>query len=137
MNDIEKIIDERLSDLERSKREELNFFAAHAPEQIPAWFERMPADQIGMEILPAPKEPRREDQIFADDPDLMREAESWRKDGTWDLEDSTNERLREFAISWRKFWNDRTHYDKNKAIRKYFAWRWYYAKMMINERPEI
>jgi len=129
MEDIEKIIDERLSDLDRSKREELNFFAAHAPEQIPGWFK--------VENLELPEQPKYESEVFSDDEKLRIEAESWRKDPIYDLDESTNERLREFAIAWKKHWSEMSQFRKNYDSRRFFAWRWYYAKMMIQERPEI
>jgi len=105
-----------------------DFFAAHAPNKIPYWFE-------SAVVFPYPSAPEP-------DPSISDEAIAWRKDDCYDLDSmfEPNTPEREAAEAYRK-----AHYkwivdssraeDKNKAHR-YFAWRWYYAKMMIEHRKE-
>lgn len=99
-----------------------DYFAAHAPDQIPVWFVH--------------KEPKREYPPMPDylklDETHQQTALSWQRDGCFDLPEE---------IAW--FGEKVTAHRKGKAdwedanyAARYFQWRFYYADMMIVQAAE-
>lgn len=95
----------------------LNFFAAHAPDEIPGWFEHAP-----------PPEPAYNNvNILHLSVENQRYLNSWKNDPCWDLEDefswyqdAINANI-ELMGGWLK---------KDQGER-YFQWRVFYAKKMV------
>jgi len=94
-----------------------DYFAAHAPAEIPSWF----AHEQPKRDLPPMPDYRKLDPAHQDI------ALDWQRDGCFDLPEEIAwfgkevEAHREAKADWD---------DANYAAR-FFQWRWYYADMMI------
>jgi len=98
-----------------------DWFATHAPAQIPEWFKHA---TVSWEIPPHP------DYTKLEKPEHQELARQWQQDPCFDLPaelswygDKVNEHLA--AKSQRK--------DADAAARM-IQWRWHYADMMLEER---
>lgn len=97
------------------------YFAAHAPTEIPAWFHytKPPKD--------FPKHPSL-DEISTDENDPhRREVDSWLQDPIYDLP----EELQWFANKVKAHYDGKECWEQAAQRARYFQWRWAYADAMI------
>lgn len=118
--------------------DEIAYFAAHAPEEIPYWFKVEPTTK--------PEEPMPA-------PEIADAAKEW--DGTWEFAQSFDEHetpretifaskpkhwigYREFAEKYEREYtewdNACREIDLRDMERRYFQWRWYYGEQMAEHR---
>lgn len=106
-----------------------DYFAAHAPNEIPNWFhgERDPAPDV-----PDVKVPDEFANEFSD----------WRRGPVFDLTDSMQLKYGKEAAdiaevyesAWQDFWEKYDSWKHVAKLQRYFQWRWHYADMMISTR---
>jgi hypothetical protein len=90
-------------------------FAANAPAEIPDWF-KTDRDR-----------PRVPDHRFIQDPALQADIQqALNNDG-----DPGTEPGREWMTRYETAKKAQAEYDLEAPQRRYFAWRWYYAEMMV------
>lgn len=98
-----------------SKRE---YFAAHAPNEIPDWFTHTPIGEL-------PKLPSWQDIPDEKDKEAIR---SWVCDPCWDLPDE----LMWFQLKFREVEKEREQWSKDDQAERYFQWRSHYADTILN-----
>lgn len=94
-------------------------FAKDAPQEIPDWFEFKDPS------LKHPVGPTFKNLSPEDD----RTVRDWIKDPSYDLD----EHLQWFQMAWEQYLEDRFQYENQLKIDKYFAWRVYYADMLLSQ----
>ena len=108
-----------------------DFFAAHAPTEIPDWFR--------------PEEIKEKPEMPIPSPEIFKEAKSWAEHPTYDLEvvfkacdltDGKRAAARAFQEAMELYWDICREYDQINVEERYFWWRWYYAKMMLKYRGQ-
>lgn len=108
----------------------LNQFAMHAPSEIPAWFDAENGlFEFSYPVFTA-TEPQPPSHLSAED---FTELDAWLKDPCYDLGGV----LKPIAAEWEGFWHAEVDYKDSKKLAyittRYFEWRFYYARMMINQ----
>lgn len=123
-----------------------DWFASHAPAEIPKWFE------VEADPLPAKPDP----QAFGFGGEHLRAAQQWMRDDAgadlisfmpshdglrmpksmhWDpYPQSLIEQCRQFQAACRAWSQTVADQQRNHQVKKYFAWRWYYAQQMLAAR---
>ena len=116
----------------------MDFFAAHAPGQVPEWFT--------VDSEPKPQQLTIPDAVaalpaFAElSPEGQGNVLSWLRDGCWDLEGKEAEVANEAAaaidasVDKVAEWESRANL---RAAERFFAWRWFYAHQMLLTREMI
>ncbi len=113
-----------------------DWFATHAPTEIPAWFTH------GDDLPPLPgvlyAEVTLEQQtgyagLSEPDKEHLRQ---WLMDGSWDLDDHLEAigNAANSAITQSR--QDRDNAAQQRKADRYIAWRWHYADMMIRSRQQ-
>lgn len=108
----------------------IDYFAAHAPDEIPLWFKPEP--------LKRPLKPNP-------DPVIAGLAKSWLKDPCYDFPSIFDQESGEYSTEYRRIaeafekaisdWNEENRrIDRLESERRYFQWRWYYAEQMLEHR---
>jgi hypothetical protein len=122
--------------------DEVAYFAAHAPDEIPSWFK--------VEPTPKPEEPKPA-------PEIEAAAKEW--DGTYDFAPCFNQFEHDGLVGdppalppKPKYWSGYRHLaeeyetalnawnkecveiDRKDTERLYFQWRWYYGEQMAAHR---
>ena len=113
-NELEEwVIGEKFTGL--SKRE---YFACHAPIEIPAWFTHTKTER--------PTEPKR---LNIHDP-FFRETHDWHSDQCYDLP----EELQWYQQAWEKYWGLMSEWNRLNTIEKYFQLRYFFADMLLDRK---
>lgn len=118
----------------------LDYFAAHAPAEISEWFQ--PKDAYAKPTHPEPAP-----EIAG--PAKAWLAKAWLRDtcydfaGSFDKPDPSHSYCAKYRPLAEQFESAVQAYEKQCAAtekanteHRYFAWRWYYAEMMMNHREE-
>jgi hypothetical protein len=96
------------------------FFAAHAPEQVPAWFQFVPTEPMpaipGFQHLTA------------------TQMEQWRGLGDYLEPDQVDPIVVEFAKEQKAAQEAQAAWRTQREVAAYFAWRWCYADNMLTAR---
>jgi hypothetical protein len=108
-----------------------DYFAARAPAEIPAWYDYRPRDPRPPNVPPFQMLPAY----------LLEAARAWINDPCYDLQDTASvgddkALLRAFTEAWDEQKLALEIYDAQKKVGRYFAWRWYYADMMLEARSK-
>lgn len=91
------------------------FFAAHAPEEIPDWFE--------CQEIPRPPYPKFPELT----PEQSDKVNKWKCDPCYDLED---EFLKYVQTKYEAYYQQLKKVEKENVKIRYFQWRKYYGQMM-------
>jgi|GEM_PF-2903239 len=98
-----------------------DYYAAHAPTEIPAWFEGNNPDFEGEG---SPLSSKEYEALSAEEKSLIS---AWLEDGVWDLPTH----LEWFESQFKAHQQDKQEYLKDCKIGRYFQWRKYYAEQMM------
>lgn len=97
-----------------------DYFAAHAPAEVPEWFQHVPPAR---DYTPMPK--------WMDWPEEHHRAlRAWLSDGCYDLPDE----LSAFQEQARQHREDKRFWDARNQAARFIQWRWRYAEMMLEAR---
>jgi hypothetical protein len=99
----------------------LDYFAAHAPTEIPEWFQPDPEPYNGPPLPVIPESASEEDKKMLSD---------WLSDPCWDLE-GEYAWFQEVAEAHSKATRDYKEFIKSD---RYLQWRWTYAELMLVTR---
>lgn len=99
----------------------LDYFAAHAPAEIPHWFAPEPDPYTGPAAPVIPSDASDEDRLM---------LESWMKDPCFDLP----EQFEWFEKAWEEHREAVRRHNEFQVVDRYLAWRWAYAEMMLGMR---
>lgn len=94
-----------------------DYFAAHAPIEIPTWFEH---PEPPKNIPPKP-------DFAALDPAHQSIVRDWQEDPCFDLP----EELTWYAEKWTAYQKARADWNDENDAARFFHWRWYYADRML------
>lgn len=107
-----------------------DYFAAHAPVEIPQWF------QI-TDFPPLPAEPAVPEGLSERGAKLARD---WRNDPIFELSNyaadnelpaSDEPLLAAYASAMEAWWDAKEEHGRDKEAARFFSWRWHYAAMMV------
>lgn len=99
-----------------------DYFAAHAPSEIPSWFDEY-------KEIKAPSKPTPPPHAT---PEQRRTAAFWIGDPCYDLEgDPILEQFQRDYAAWVKKVHEVSRLNKSA---RYIAWRWYFADQMLSAR---
>jgi hypothetical protein len=102
----------------------LDYFAAHAPHEIPYWFKPSTPEYDG------PAFPKIPEGIPEEDRKML---ESWINDDCFDLEGE----YAWFQDAVKAYHQARKDYDHLCKTAAYYEWRWEYAQSMMTRRVAI
>ncbi len=105
------------------------FFAAHAPTEIPEWFQTPNLVLRGPRPQPADYFPSEEAQRLARD---------WTRDPIYELQEALDERnltgaTTTFCQDMNAWWAEGVEVDRKNQQTRYFAWRRFYGEQMAEE----
>lgn len=124
-----------------------DYYAAHAPENIPGWFRHDPIPQpLRPDIQSLIRDPKEDALGFSKD--LVFAIDGWMHDPYYDLGDEYEyssiwegarkivplNAVREMIESIKVFKDDMVRWRKRDQERRYFQWRQYYANVMTGEK---
>ncbi|WP_027817098.1 hypothetical protein [Paraburkholderia bannensis] len=98
-------------------------FATSAPSEIPKWFKHKPATP--RPIVPVPREELSEEQY-----------REWEGLGDWLDESDVGANVKGFDAKYRHAIAAVEAWDAEQRVAEFFAWRWYFADMMIATRGD-
>jgi hypothetical protein len=113
-----------------------DYFAAHAPAEIPEWFK--PSSTKAMPERPAPA------------PEIASAAEGWVKDPCFDFADAY--KVREysdlfperhyplavaFELAMQVYWEECRRIAAENVELRFFEWRWAYAARMLAFKEQL
>lgn len=98
-----------------------DWFAAHAPTEIPRWFQYQPS-------TPRPELPDKYKEL---DDKQRRELEAG--DG-WPEEGEASDEVVAFANRMRVAHEAQERWERKRDADRFIAWRWHYADLMIRGR---
>ncbi len=99
--------------------EKKDFFAAHAPNEIPMWFKHDPFEK--------PKEPKIWSDYSDADP-FKNEMKEWHRDGSYDIE---SEEIKFYQKDWEKYFEDMDKWQQEDNANRFYQWRVHFAERMI------
>jgi len=115
------------------KRDLLDFFAGQAPNEIPAWFDPEPLHDSKPKV-PTTTYDFAKKHDPSDKDGLHKTISDWYRDPCFDFDKGTIER--KFQDLMEDYYTDLAIWQNNNQMARYFQWRWYYAKMMLDEREK-
>lgn len=112
-----------------------DYFAAHAPTEIPSWFEvdGLPEPPRPVPTLTSIMEEAAARGVVLSERDL-RELAEWTNDGSWDLPDHLVAVGDAVLARMRKDKDERERIQRENKAAAYFMWRLHYADRMISYR---
>lgn len=113
----------------------LEFFAAHAPDNIPAWFKLADPPQVPpvLDIDQALAQTHGYSELSDADKETVH---VWMRDPIFDLDEKLAPIGR--AADGLRQMSSAIHQEaaNNAKATLYFAWRWHYAMCMLNAKPQ-
>jgi hypothetical protein len=97
----------------------IQYFCAHAPEDIPGWYQHEPPPKN------LPPLPSLSEITDLQDQDEVRQ---WERDPIFDLQ----EHLKWYSDKFETHYEAVARYNAENIQARYFQWRFYYAKEMLN-----
>lgn len=106
---------------------QLQFFAAFAPNEIPTWFEP-PINHDN-----APKIPKAWDELTGIDEESVDILRRWHHGDLFDK--AVRIGLLWYVKEWNEYREAEKQYRKAQSAARFFQWRWYYAQTMFAYQP--
>jgi len=126
----------------------LAYFMAHAPTEIPEWFETESEAKI-------PMDPRHTQDFETLHADIKRLCLNWADDPSYDLDSidsdtvkelsqraqmtpaDTEDTLKSFQRAYESFNTQKKNAETSSASNRFFQWRLYYGKQMLETHAQV